>query len=255
MAAWLPGSEGAGIADVLVGDTDGTPRHDFTGALSFSWPKRADQASLNVGDADYDPLFAYGYGLSYADEGALGALSIEAGIAETDVGLQFMRLGDAVDGWQFALRDGGGEVRLDESRGQSPAGSLTAEPRDRDIQEDTVLLTWTDAASFALVGSSVNLLDEANQNMVLELAFMVVGIGDDPVKVGLGGAEIDVTQRIITENEQGWKQMLLPLSCFADAGGDLASVSEPLSVSAGASLQLQLSSARVVATLDEIACE
>src|SRR5437879_13085306 len=58
--AWLPGSEGGGVADVLTG------KYDFTGKLSFSWPKRPDQTPLNVGDAPYDPQFAYGFGLSYA---------------------------------------------------------------------------------------------------------------------------------------------------------------------------------------------
>src|SRR6202021_1860602 len=58
--AWLPGSEGEGVAEVLTG------KNDFTGKLSFSWPKRPDQTPLNVGDATYDPQFAYGFGLSYA---------------------------------------------------------------------------------------------------------------------------------------------------------------------------------------------
>jgi hypothetical protein len=47
VAAWLPGSEGGGVADVLVGDKAGKPRNDFQGKLSFSWPKRADQEPLN----------------------------------------------------------------------------------------------------------------------------------------------------------------------------------------------------------------
>jgi beta-glucosidase len=59
VAAWLPGSEGQGVSDVLFGD------HDFQGKLSFSWPEHPDQSVLNIGDADYRPLFPYGYGLSY----------------------------------------------------------------------------------------------------------------------------------------------------------------------------------------------
>lgn len=65
VAAWLPGSEGAGIADVLFADKDGDVRHNFSGKLSFSWPKTPTQNPLNVGDADYDPAFPYGYGLTY----------------------------------------------------------------------------------------------------------------------------------------------------------------------------------------------
>ncbi|MDB5467511.1 MAG: celD [Phenylobacterium sp.] len=65
VAAWLPGSEGGGIADVLVGDARGRPRHDFTGRLSYAWPKFPIQTRLNRDEPGYDPLFAYGYGLSY----------------------------------------------------------------------------------------------------------------------------------------------------------------------------------------------
>ena len=63
VAAWLPGTEGAGVADVLLG------KHAPTGNLSFSWPKSADQHPINIGDDDYDPLFPVGYGLSYETGG------------------------------------------------------------------------------------------------------------------------------------------------------------------------------------------
>lgn len=58
VAAWLPGSEGAGVSDVMFGD------YDFQGKLSFSWPKKEDEL-WNKGDDNYDPLFPYGFGLRY----------------------------------------------------------------------------------------------------------------------------------------------------------------------------------------------
>lgn len=75
-----PGSEGAGVADVLIGDKAGKPRRDFQGRLSFSLPRRPDQTPLNVGDRGYDPQSAYGYGLSYAGRRRVGTLA-EARIA------------------------------------------------------------------------------------------------------------------------------------------------------------------------------
>ena len=59
VAAWLPGTEGQGVADVLFGD------YKPTGKLPFSWPRSMEQIPINVGDAKYDPLFAYGFGLTY----------------------------------------------------------------------------------------------------------------------------------------------------------------------------------------------
>ncbi|XP_010256652.1 PREDICTED: uncharacterized protein LOC104596995 isoform X2 [Nelumbo nucifera] len=57
VAAWLPGSEGRGVADVIFGD------YDFEGLLPMSWPRMVDQLPLNKGDQSYDPLFPLGFGL------------------------------------------------------------------------------------------------------------------------------------------------------------------------------------------------
>jgi beta-glucosidase len=59
VAAWLPGTEGNGVADVLFGD------FKPTGKLTFSWPRTTAQIGVHQGDAGYDPLYKYGYGLSY----------------------------------------------------------------------------------------------------------------------------------------------------------------------------------------------
>ncbi|MGE5350846.1 MAG: glycoside hydrolase family 3 protein [Acidobacteriota bacterium] len=59
VAAWLPGTEGQGVADVLFGD------FNFKGKLTHSWPKTMAQIPVNVGDRNLDPLFKYGFGLYY----------------------------------------------------------------------------------------------------------------------------------------------------------------------------------------------
>jgi beta-glucosidase len=60
LAAWLPGTEGQGVADVLFGD------YKPTGKLSCSWPRSMGKVPINLGDSNYDPLFKYGYGLTYS---------------------------------------------------------------------------------------------------------------------------------------------------------------------------------------------
>jgi beta-glucosidase len=67
VASWLPGSEGAGVADVLFG------QQAYTGRLSVTWPRSEAQVPINVGDAVYDPLFPYGWGLR--TDGATNAVT------------------------------------------------------------------------------------------------------------------------------------------------------------------------------------
>lgn len=73
VAAWLPGTEGAGIADVLIGDAAGRPRYGFSGTLSFAWP---DQAVPDARAAPrIRPLFDLGYGLRYGQRLQVPVLS------------------------------------------------------------------------------------------------------------------------------------------------------------------------------------
>jgi beta-glucosidase len=58
VAAWLPGTEGDGVADCLYGT------YDFTGKLAYSWPSSMSQIPINTGDTSYSPLYAFGYGLT-----------------------------------------------------------------------------------------------------------------------------------------------------------------------------------------------
>ncbi|XP_065858735.1 uncharacterized protein [Euphorbia lathyris] len=57
VAAWLPGSEGQGVSDVIFGD------YEISGKLSRTWFKNVDQLPMNVNDSHYDPLFPFGFRL------------------------------------------------------------------------------------------------------------------------------------------------------------------------------------------------
>ncbi|MEV0902244.1 glycoside hydrolase family 3 protein [Actinoplanes sp. NPDC049802] len=88
VASWLPGSEGTGVADVLFG------REPFTGRLPLSWPSSAAQVPVNVGDAKYQPLFPYGWGLR-----------TRVAPDARDAAQQKAATGRAPDGWQQKLAD------------------------------------------------------------------------------------------------------------------------------------------------------
>lgn len=209
VAAWLPGSEGGGVADVLF-QTD--PAFDFTGRLSYSWPATALQAVNNRGDADYAPLFPYGYGLSYQSaHGELGELPEVSGLAEgvsSARGAIFQR-GSLARPWslRFTGLDG-------------PPGRI-----DHQAQEDALLLSASSAAaSVAFVADeAVDWSREANGAM--ELRFYSRAVSDAPpaLSVSMGcetGEECLKEVSIATSKE--WQEHRVSLSCFADAGVDMA---------------------------------
>jgi beta-glucosidase len=67
VVAWLPGSEGGGIADVLFRNEKGGVNFDFTGKLSYAWPSGGGQGGGLQPAAEAAPVFPYGFGLSYCN--------------------------------------------------------------------------------------------------------------------------------------------------------------------------------------------
>src|SRR5690606_5162 len=145
VAAWLPGSEGGGVADVLLRGADGEPQYDFKGKLSFSWPRRADQYLNNHGQEGYDPLFPFGYGLSYADDGDLAPLSVDRGGApEAGGGKTWLGGGGPAAG--FSLRRVGADddgVGVTQPTGSSRDGALQMTAINHEVQEGARLFTWS----------------------------------------------------------------------------------------------------------------
>ena len=60
VAAWLPGSEGAGVADVLLSNTQGKPAYNFKGSLPFNWPQNGSSNPITT-----STKYKFGYGLTY----------------------------------------------------------------------------------------------------------------------------------------------------------------------------------------------
>jgi beta-glucosidase len=261
VAAWLPGTEGGGIADVLVGNADGTPRYDFQGRLSFSWPKTAIQDELNVGDEHYDPLFAYGHGLGYADDGTIAKLSEESGLTDDMQAAKglIVAFGDPVGAWRMQALDSAGWNWINNSRGASAIGALRVMPADEDLQEDTMIATWTGDAVLAVSGPTENFVRETNADMVLELRYQVLRSGESAVQIGMGRGPdwtglVNVGESLSAKAGAGWQTGYIKLSCFEEAGMNMASIGNPLIVTAGAGLVLQLRSVEVVANPGDAGC-
>ena len=257
VAAWLPGSEGGGVADLLFADAGGQPRFDFTGKLSFSWPATADQAEVNVGDDDYNPLFAYGYGLSYSDSLSLPALSEDPGItANPDESTgRLIVLGHPAGYWQFNLKDKDGIRLISDVRGQSASGNLTIVPADYEIQEDTFIASWSGPARLVLEGDPADFQKQASENRFLELTYQVLRAEASSATLSIGGGALELADQFISKSAKGWQTSRISLSCFVKAGARLEAVTEPLVISADGPLQLQVKSARIVADPGDADCK
>ena len=228
VAAWLPGSEGAGVADLLFG------KADFRGKLPFSWPRRPDQAPLNVGDPGYDPLFAYGFGLTTRDKGDLASLPEDRGTLRGDRNVLFAR-GKPTNGRHFLF---GSDGAL--SADPDPA-LISARSADRGAQEDSIRISWTGKAraTAALAGEPVDLTREANGDVALVIDLKVDEAPTAPVL--LGGRDVTARLTALAASKQ-WDQIAVPLRCLA--GTPLDRIAQPLTLTTTGRLDLTISAIR-----------
>jgi beta-glucosidase len=228
VAAWLPGSEGGGVADVLLRDAQGKVAHDFTGRLSYSWPRSAAQTPLNAGQGG-QPQFAYGYGLKYADDGNLAALSEDPGLDLSAVqSASFFERGALAKGWRLRLTHAGAPAYFSGVAEAKDAGvAVTAV--DHKAQEDAWRYDWVaeGPSSVALVApAALDLSRETNGDVLLLMTLRIetptpretalfVECGEDcagRVPVGAQLAALPLNQ---------WTGVGIPLKCFAAATANM----------------------------------
>lgn len=237
VAAWLPGSEGAGVADVLFG------AKPFRGKLPYSWPRRPDQTPLNIGDPDYDPLFPYGFGLTAADKGDLARLPEERGDGGGDPNVLFAG-GNVMGGRRLLLGTGG-----DLSANPGPE-RIEQRATDRNAQEDSRRIVWTGAgeATAALVGEPQDLTRQANGDVALMIALRVDrGPG---AAVTLGGVDVTARLRALAAS-RAWGEVAVPLKCLK---GDLSRLAMPVAITTSGRLDLTISHIRLGTPVAPLGC-
>lgn len=251
VAAWLPGSEGGGVADLLFTDRTGVPRHDFTGRLSFSWPRTPTQTPLNVGQADYDPLFPYGYGLSVGETGAVAALPEDTGPAPVSLTRSqvFFENGSAAATWSLFLTDASGEpVPVSGAQSRSTQGIVRTRTFDYLAQEDALALTWTgrDMGAVLISGPPVNLEREANGDVAMHITYRLDRSNTAPVALMMGcgpGCEgrVDLSEELASAPLGQWRVMRVRLACFGDQGARMSAIEQPFALFTDGALGLSLS--------------
>lgn len=244
VAAWLPGTEGKGVADVLF-----KGKHGFKGTLSFSWPKSICQGALNVGDKDYAPLFAYGYGLEYGSKSKVGKLDTayaDGGCGVTNVYPVFSQADRAT--WPLSVVSGDQRVALGlDVNGVTSLPNVKVETTQVNTQQDGKLVTWTGPARIEARGAKVAALPAfATTDGALQFDTIVSAAPAGKVMLSIGNATVDasaVFQRLAGKAKQ---TVRIPLSCFSAKGADLARLEVPFAVSSDAAFKAAFANIQIV---------
>jgi beta-glucosidase len=250
VVAWLPGSEGGGIADVLIADAEDEVRYDFHGRLSFDWPNKdlnANDPALPVDDI----LFEYGYGLRYAEPGQVGDLD-ETPVGKSDSLDRLIFGGTARDPWQTFIGDEmAWETDVRGSQASTMLGELQIRTFDRRKQEDSIELMWSgtgDSASQVYWRSAkvrdLSSITSRGGYLVLDMQVVEPPRSDVMLRVDCDypcSGEIDLTATLAGAPTKQWRVYAIPLSCFAEKGADLTKVSSPAVVTTNAAMTLRIS--------------
>lgn len=265
VAAWQPGSEGEGVADMLFSHADGSVAYDFRGRLGFSWPRSPDQYDLNVGSEPYYPLFPFGYGLTYGAPTNIGKLP-EA------VSLNVARVAaSSADSGGVA---GSAERRVLFENGEAPsdwiisAGGKQVETK-ASLQGLTVSRSvgsgleaaWSSQVpvSLTIAGKPTNFVRENERGMSLSMTVNVDKAPSSTVVLAMGcgplcGGKLDVTDVMREAAGRGSMTVSVPLSCLRAAGTDLSNVPTPFALTTSGSFSVSLSSVRIARESQALMC-
>ena len=255
VAAWLPGSEGAGVADLLFKPIDGSPRREFTGRLSFSWPATAMPVRFTASGSVEGALFARGFGLSFTHPSQLQPLDEDARVPpQLRTPDTLFHAGHVTAPWSIYVDDATAGVRLTTATQPSPRGALTVQ-----LEPPLVRASWSGQSIgvFSIGGRASDLRARARDGAALIVRYRVDSRPQQPVRIGVvceapyetptpvdstappviwtlcgtkTGAAIDMTARFASAPPGVWQTLSMPLACLTDQGADLSHVSAPFAV-------------------------
>jgi beta-glucosidase len=262
VAAWLPGSEGEGIADLLFRGTDGTAPYDFTGRLGFSWPRTAMpvrfEATGNVSGAQ----FARGWGLDYHSRSNVPRLSEEARISpqkRAPKGSLFYA-GHVVAPWSLFVADAGAQVHVTTVQQESPHRAVAVA-----VGPDGAAASWTgnQLGTLVISGRASDLREEARRGVAINMRYRIEHAPEKIVKLSMDcaeahcqakpGASIDLTETFKSAPLGTWQNLSVPLSCLTTAGADLKDVEVPFALSSDGRFAVNIADVRLSSRTDTAA--
>ena len=240
IAAWLPGSEGGGVSDILF-QTD--PSYDFLGRLSFNWPQSAVVIKNNN-----DPLFKIGYGLSYNSIDYIDPLSENSGLENNEIAStgEYFTKGEVVPPWVIWLISG--ELEKQIASFPSSVGGLIISKTDHVAQEDALRINWTKSDGDYFRISSVNPNDLTRQsNGAMKLAFNAKSFTnyDAILQIGQCDDSDNCNKTLEIKVSGDWKEYIISLSSFEDLGVDMSKIISSILIKAQAGVDIGLSNIRL----------
>ena len=252
VAAWLPGTEGGGVADVLLKTADGSVNHDFKGKLSFSWPKTAVQTTVNKGDKGYSPLLPYGFGLTYGDKNIL-ADNLDENSQLDNLSLTSMDIlvGAPVAPWRLLLKSG--DELLDVSSSTHEFGAIKYRTEDKVVQEDARQFNFngSEKASAEIVTSfAEDTITYVEANGVISFDIKLnQALGNElslAMCSGECGESINLANVVDSSLLSKWQSVSIDLKCFADKGVNFASLTSPFSLRSSGKASVSVSDIKFV---------
>lgn len=249
VVAWLPGTEGAGIADVIIGGD-----YDFSGKLSFSWPANANQVVLNTGDQNYQPLFPYGFGLSYQQNDTLGDNLPENPFPNGDQPgsgdtLSIFKGRPLAPFKAYVGDDSNRAQPIAAGIGVSSNNAVKAIAIDKDVQEDARQITFmgTELASYFLQSTfALNITDYLKTNGALVFDVRIDKLAKADVLFKVNQVKFPMNKFINSPPLKKWKTVKIPLSCFSDRGVDFRTMDVPFSIETAGSFKLSIANISVM---------
>lgn len=246
VAAWLPGTEGVGVADVLLRTKNEKVNHDFVGRLSFTWPIASDQSQVNRGDHS-KALFDYGFGLDY-QQSVLMANTLNEVPAQSDVAAELVLFERAPKmPWQSFLISDGKRMAIESS--QQQFGSVGVKAIDRMVQEDARLITFNgkSLASYRLISNfpeDLRANDEAKSSLVFDV--MTKQSLSKPLTVAMVcetscDSAIDITDNLSKLEQGRWHTVAIDLQCFKQKGATFERIVSPFSLTTAQDVALSIS--------------
>ena len=257
VVAWLPGSEGAGVAEVLVAGGGDQPSYDFMGRLPFPWPA-LDMNELDPSLPVDQFQFPLGYGLDYTATETVPELSEKQVAQKAEGDLVIFRKGTRRPWVNYLGDEGNWVMPVAGADASSVLGELTVRNVDVQVQEDARFVTWQgsgirDSQYYWKTPNDrgVDLSRFADQGGALQLALQVRSApkGDVKLRMDCGWpcrGELAVTKLFKRLPEKQWVRLSFPLSCFKEAGADLTKINAPLVLVTNRPMSLVLYDAAIV---------